>query len=156
MKKILFHLFAFTGILTAITACNSGTVYNNFTSIPGAEWNKDSLLIFEVPITDTLKMHRFFVNVRNDIEYKYSNLWLFINITQPGDTTVTDTFEVTLADPAGKWLGSGFGGYKTTENLYRGSVFFPKAGTYEIKIQHGMRGKILEGISDVGIKIEQQ
>lgn len=156
MKNSLFNIALLIILIALFSSCDKKVIYNNFTPIVNTTWNKDSLLKFEVPVTDTLKMHRFFINVRNDIDYKYSNLWLFVKITQPGDTTVTDTFEVTLADPAGKWLGSGFGGFKTTENLYRGSVYFPKAGVYEIQIQHGMRGKILEGISDVGIKIEQQ
>lgn len=113
-------------------------------------------MVFEVPVTDTRINHNMFVNVRNDIDYKYSNLWLFVKITQPGDTTVTDTFEITLADPAGKWLGKGFGGIKTSENLYKKSVFFPEKGTYKIAVQHGMRDIVLEGITDVGIRVEKQ
>lgn len=156
MKKFFFNIIFAAGFVVFLTSCNNKVIYNNFTPVADAKWNKDSILTFDVPVTDTLKMHRFFVNVRNDIDYKYSNLWLFVKIAQPGDTTVTDTFEITLADPAGKWLGTGFGGFKTTENLYRQNIYFPKPGMYEIRIQHGMRGKILEGIADVGIKIEQQ
>jgi len=82
-------------------------------------------------------------------------LWLFINVIQPGDSTaVTDTLEVTLADPAGKWLGHGFGGVKTSETLFRKNVFFPVSGNYEIQIKQGMRGTQLEGITEVGFRME--
>ena len=117
-------------------------------------WHRDSLLVFQIPVTDTLKNHNLYVDVRNDIEYKYSNLWLFIDIIQPGDSTaVTDTLEVTLADPTGKWLGTGFGGIKTSETLFRKNVFFPVAGNYEIQIKQGMRGTQLDGITEIGFRM---
>jgi gliding motility-associated lipoprotein GldH len=137
-------------------ACNNPSVFYEYKTIPKAGWNRDSLLLFELPVKDTFQDHNLFINVRNDINYKYSNLWLFIDIKQPGDTVaVRDTFEVTLADPTGKWLGTGFGGVKTNEILYRKNVYFPVSGIYEIQIQHGMRGKVLENITDVGVRVEK-
>lgn len=157
MKKLGFQFFAGCIFLISVVSCNNDSVFNQYKTIPKGKWNRDSLLIFKVPVTDTLLNHNLFINVRNDIEYKYSNLWLFIEITQPGHTvTVKDTFEITLADPTGKWIGTGFGGIKTNETLYRQNVYFPVSGIYEIKIQHGMRGKILENITDVGVRVEKK
>jgi gliding motility-associated lipoprotein GldH len=157
MKKLGFQFLTGFIFVISLLACNNDSVFNQYKTIPKGEWNRDSLLLFQVRVTDTLLNHNLFVNVRNDIGYKYSNLWLFIDIKQPGDTIgVRDTFEVTLADPAGKWLGSGFGGIKTNEILYRQNVYFPVSGIYEIQIQHGMRGKILENITDVGVRVEKR
>ncbi len=157
MKNGLKYILLTFAVVLIFAACDRKSLTNEYKIIGKNGWNKDSLLGFEVPVTDTLKMHQVFVNVRNDIQYKYSNLWLFIGITQPGDTIpVTDTLEITLAAPTGKWLGEGFGGMKTTETLYRKNVYFPKIGNYKIEVQHGMRGKILTGITDVGIRVERQ
>lgn len=157
MKNDYKHILLFLSAVLIFISCDRKSLVNEYRVIDKNGWNKDSLLVFEVPVSDTLKMHHVYVNVRNDIDYKYSNLWLFIGITQPGDTIpVTDTLEITLADPAGKWLGEGFGGIKTNETLYRKNVYFPKAGNYKIAVQHGMRGKILTGITDVGIRVERQ
>jgi gliding motility-associated lipoprotein GldH len=157
MKKGLKYILLVFAAILIFAACDRKSLINEYKIISKNGWNKDSLMVFEVPVADTVKMHQVFVNVRNDIEYKYSNLWLFIGITQPGDTIpVTDTLEITLADPTGKWLGEGFGGMKTTETLYRKNVYFPKIGNYKIDVQHGMRGKILTGITDVGIRVERQ
>lgn len=156
MLRSYFIIFLISGLLLTISSCNNKSVYNMYKTIPKASWDKDSVMVFEVQVANTSQNHNLYVNVRNDIDYKYSNLWLFVKITQPGDTAVTDTFEVTLADPAGKWLGKGFGGIKTNENLFRQHVYFPKAGTYNIAIQHGMREIVLGGITDVGIRIEKQ
>lgn len=156
MKKLGFQFFVGSVFLIAILACAKGGIFNEYKTIPQAVWNRDSLVQFQVPVTDTLQRHNLFIGVRNDIEYKYSNLWLFVEIVQPGDTTaVKDTFEFTLADPSGKWLGSGFGGVKTNEMLFKRNVYFPVLGNYYIKIQHGMRGKLLEGITDIGFRVEK-
>ena len=157
MKKLGLRILAGCVFVISALACNNDSVFNKYKPIPKAEWHRDSLVVFQVPVTDTVQNHNLFINVRNDIEYKYSNLWLFVEIIQPGDTmAVTDTFEVTLADATGKWLGHGFGGVKTNEMLFKGNVYFPVSGNYIIQIQHGMRGKLLDGITDVGFRVVKQ
>ena len=140
-----------------ILSCNMGGVSGEYRSIPKSDWNRDSLVVFQIPVTDTVQRHNIFLNVRNDIEYKYSNLWLFVEIIQPGDSTaVIDTFEFTLADQTGKWLGHGFGGVKTNEMLFKSNVYFPVSGIYGLQIQHGMRGKLLNGITEIGYRLEKK
>ncbi|HSO87926.1 MAG TPA: gliding motility lipoprotein GldH [Draconibacterium sp.] len=157
MRKFGFQFLTACILVIALLSCNSGGVFSKYKTIPKGLWHRDSLVVFQIPVTDTVQRHNLFLNVRNDINYKYSNLWLFIKIIQPGDTTaVRDTFEFTLADPTGKWLGEGFGGVKTNEMLFKRNVYFPVSGIYEIQIQHGMRGKLLEGITEVGFRVEKQ
>lgn len=136
-------------------ACNSNLVFEQYQPVNDRSWNKDSVLVFDIPVTDTLSNHNLYINIRNDVTYSYSNLWLFIKIEQPDGETISDKFEITLADPAGKWLGKGFGGIKTREVMFRRNVFFPVSGDYKIFIQQGMRDDVLKGISDVGIRIER-
>lgn len=142
-------------ILVVFYACDANRVFEDYRAIPDGKWHKDSLVVFDIPISDTLVNHNLYVNVRNDINYNYSNLWLFIEIAQPGGTAVRDTFEMALADPAGKWLGEGFGGLKTRQAIYRRNVFFPVSGVYTISIGQGMRQEVLSGISDVGFRVEK-
>ena len=155
MKNIVLQfVFGCISLITIVT-CNNSRGFGEYKTIQHATWHRDSMVVFQISVTDTLKNHNLYVDVRNDIEYKYSNLWLFIDIIQPGDTTaVTDTLEVTLADPTGKWLGHGFGGVKTSEILFRENVFFPVSGNYAIQIKQGMRGQQLEGITEVGFRME--
>ena len=130
-------------------------VYDTYYPIENSAWHKDSLLVFNVPVEDTLQNHNLYINVRNNVDYGFSNLWLFVEVAQPGGMAVRDTFEMVLADPSGKWLGEGFGGLKTREAIYRRNVFFPASGEYKFTIQQGMRKEVLEGISDVGLRIEK-
>lgn len=139
----------------AVVACQQNLVFEQYQTIQEKSWEKDSVLVFTIPVEDTLQNHNFYVNIRNDVNYAYSNLWLFITIEQPDGKTISDKFEIALADPSGKWLGEGFGGLKTREAVYRRNVFFPISGDYKVSIQQGMRENRLKGISDVGIRIEK-
>lgn len=155
MRKIGFQILFVGWILILISACDKNKVYEAYKKIPQSGWQKDSLVVFNVPISDTVQNNNLFINVRNKINYKYSNLWLFVEIEQPGGIAVTDTFELSLASPSGKWLGEGFGGIKTRQVMYRSGVYFPVSGDYKINIKHGMREETLEGISDIGFRVEQ-
>lgn len=153
MKK-LFQCTLTVLFLSALFACNNKVVFEQYQHIPEKNWHKDSVLNFTITVDDTVKNNNFLINVRNDVNYKYSNLWLFLQIEQPDGKTIDDKFEIVLADPSGKWLGSGFSGLKTRESVYRRNVFFPVSGEYKVRIQQGMRENNLKGISDIGIRIE--
>lgn len=154
MKKV-FQFLCIGLFLAAFSACDTNRVFDEYQPIFESNWQKDSLVVFDIPISDTLQNHNLYVNIRNDVNYGYSNLWLFVEIEQPDGMAVQDTFEMVLAEPSGKWLGEGFGGLKTRRAMYRSNVFFPGSGDYKISIQQGMRDNILEGISDVGFRVEK-
>ena len=156
MKRKLVHLIFFCAAITAFVSCDKNLVFEKNVAIPDDGWNKDSSIVFSIPVTDTLKNNDLYINVRNDIKYEYSNLWLFIEIDQPGNISATDTFEITLADPSGKWLGEGFGGIKTNQVIYKRNIYFPVSGEYKISIKQGMRENVLMGITDIGIRLEKQ
>ena len=67
---------------------------------------------------------------------------------------VTDTLNYVLAKPNGEWIGKGFGDTKETLFQYKINYKFPKNGDYQIGIIQAMRTDNLEGIEDIGVKIE--
>lgn len=138
-----------------LAACDANSVFDRYKPIKNGVWHKDSLVVFNIPVTDTLQNHNLYINVRNKVDYRYSNLWLFVRIEQPEGTAMRDTFEMVLADPSGKWLGKGMGGLKNRKAIYRSNVFFPRSGSYTISLQQGMRDEKLNGISDVGVRLEK-
>ncbi len=153
--KLIFQLFIIGLFLTAISACDNKRIFEEYHPIYKGNWHKDSTVVFNIPVTDTLQNHNLYINIRNDINYQYSNLWLFVKVEQPGGMAIKDTFEMVLAEPSGKWLGEGFGGLKTRQAIYRSNVYFPNSGEYKIFIQQGMREELLEGINDVGFRVEK-
>lgn len=150
-------IFVFFWLLIAVgfLSCDMKRVYDTYKNLPENEWHADSLQLFSFNISNTSQNHNLYFNIRNDKSYGFSNLWLFVKIIPPEGEIITDTIQVLLADPSGKWLGKGFTGLYTSQIPYRTHVYFPFEGNYTVKIQHGMRPEILKGITDIGFRVEK-
>ena len=137
-------------------SCNGNDVYMQYIHINDGKWDKDSICNFEFEITDTVSRYNLYVNVRNLSEYPYQNLWLFIQKTQSDSIVANDTIEFYLADKKGKWLGRGVGAAYEMPVLYQQNIKFNNSGKYHYSIVQGMRDTVLNGINDVGIRLEKQ
>jgi gliding motility-associated lipoprotein GldH len=137
-------------------SCDRGRIYDTYYNTGAHGWHADSLKIFTFDIDNASRHHDIFLNIRNDRSYRYSNLWLFVKIIPPEGETLTDTIQVVLADHAGRWMGKGLTGIYHTKIPYRTNVYFPMQGSYAIQVQHGMRTDLLEGITNVGFRVEKR
>jgi len=150
----------FTGLLLLLVffvgACDSKRFFEENKTIQNGVWNVMNKISFRVDITDSLARYDVYLNVRNDGAYLYSNLYLFIHTILPGGRTATDTVECQLADPDGKWRGSGLGNMKFNRFLFQKGMIFPLKGRYQFEIEQAMRVNELKGIRDVGIRLEKQ
>lgn len=145
--SIIFILFG---------ACDTGKIYEGFYTADTKGWHKDSMAVFNFNIQDSSAIYDLLVNTRNLENYPFSNLWLFVDIVAPDSTTVRDTIEYQLAQPNGKWLGTGTGGVYFNSFNYRSKVYFPQSGEYKIKIQHGMRDVSLKGLKNIGLSVAKR
>ncbi|HBL74358.1 MAG: hypothetical protein A2W90_19750 [Bacteroidetes bacterium GWF2_42_66] len=143
-------------IIASLAACDRNRIFESYEEIHKDGWGKDTVLVFNFDIQDTVQAHNLYINLRNKGNYPYSNIWLFLSVDSPDGTSLPDTVEFTLADNAGKWLGSGLGDLFDNQFIYRSNVYFPQRGTYQFNMQHGMRNEMLEGIRDVGIRVEKR
>lgn len=148
-------LIAAAMVLTMV-ACNHKSVYNEFIAMPPQGWNMDSLAVFRVDITQPETPHDLFIQVRNENRYPNSNLWLFIDVVSPGGQLQRDTLECQLADINGRWLGDGWGNLYTLQCPYRLNTKFSAAGTYIFRVAHGMRHEDLQGIKNIGLRVERR
>jgi len=153
--KHLFSYFLSLSILAGLISCDRKKVFESYKSLDKNGWNKDSVVVFHTAITDTIKNYNLYVNIRNKGTYPYSNLWLFMTIGSPDGIIHTDTVEFSLAEPSGRWKGSGIGGLHDNQILYKNSVYFPRKGKYSFFLKQGMRDNVLQGIRDIGVRIEK-
>lgn len=145
---------------TVLYACDSNQVFDEYKSTPN-QWPKNEIISFNVIPPDSTNTYNLFINIRNTNAYKYSNLFLIVDMNFPHGKTITDTLEYQMAEPNGTLLGTGFTDVKENKLWYKEGVKFDEAGTYKINIQQAMRnnGDVngvdnLEGITDVGFRIE--
>ncbi|NCP89390.1 MAG: gliding motility lipoprotein GldH [Flavobacteriales bacterium] len=147
-------------LMVLVVSCDSKRVFDEYKTVPNV-WNKDSIMSFSIHPPDSIKPYNLFVNLRNTSQYKYSNIFLIVEMVFPHGKTIKDTLEYRMADPSGKFLGSGIMDVKENKLWYKENVIFNESGDYTVNIQHAMRenGKVngveaLEGITDIGFRIE--
>ncbi|MDP6909826.1 MAG: gliding motility lipoprotein GldH, partial [Flavobacteriales bacterium] len=129
-------------------------LYQENAKIPNKNWERGHTIQFDVEVTDTMKGYDFYIDLRNGATYPYSNIYMFVNTTFPSGRTARDTVECILADPSGRWLGTGLGDILDNHILFKQNIRFPNSGTYKFEFEQGMRMKELPAILDVGISIE--
>ena len=150
--------FSFILILTfllLLLSCKSNIVYTNSQAMADETWKLTNIPTFKVPITDTLNSNNVIFFIRNGSSYPFRNIFLFVTTTSPDGKQITDTLQYNLADEKGRWYGKGAGDIHELNLPYKSNVFFPKKGTYDFKIQHGMRVENLKGVYDFGLRIEK-
>lgn len=139
----------------ALASCDGSIYYDESRSVNEHGWLPQDTLTFDVDVDDTVHLFNFLVEVRNSVEYPYSNTFLFINTTFPDGSVAYDTMECPLADPEGRWLGKRTGRYVDARYRLRGgSARFPMTGHYRFAVTNGMRDSAISGIKDVGLRVE--
>ncbi|MGE4587802.1 MAG: gliding motility lipoprotein GldH [Mangrovibacterium sp.] len=150
------RLVAGTVLLFGLWACDGGRVYEAYRQLDHKGWHPDSAVVFSVGVRDTLSRYRMFLGIRNRGDYANANLWLSLVIRFPDHRMHTDTAELILAGPSGKWEGRGIGDLFDSRFLYETGMEFPVSGTYRFEIRHSMRTGLLKGIHDVGLRLEKE
>lgn len=151
-------------LFVVFTSCDSNQVFDNYQSVP-KQWHKNKIIEFSFQSPDTINPYNLFVNLRNNNDYKYSNLFLIVEMNFPNGKVLTDTLEYEMTKPDGTFLGTGFSDVKENKLWYKGynkTFIFTENGEYKVNIQQAMRenGKTngiesLQGILDIGFRIEK-
>ncbi len=159
MRNKALVLTVFFAVL--VSSCDSNRVFDEYRSVPD-QWHKDSIATFYVTPPDSTSRYNLFVNLRNNNDYRFSNLFLIVEMNFPNGKVLKDTLEYQMAAPNGEFLGEGFSDIKENKLWYKEGVIFNETGEYKVNIQHAMRmnGRIngleyLEGITDIGFRVEQ-
>lgn len=151
-----YRIIAMAIGLLILVSCGQGVLFDDTKRIHGDVWKMEDRIRFEVPVTDTLQGYKFYLNVRHTTDYRYSNLYVFITTVFPGGEFARDTVECILARPDGEWLGKGIAGMRDNQVLLRVGLKFPRKGIYSFEFEQAMREEELEGISDIGLRIEKE
>ncbi|QYJ69114.1 gliding motility lipoprotein GldH [Flavobacterium litorale] len=158
--KIKSSLFVFGALLVLLCSCDDNYVFDDYKSFDGA-WHKDTIVSFQFEQQDTTSLYNMFINLRNNNDYPYSNIFLIVAMQEPNNKTTIDTLEYEMAYPDGTLMGEGFTDFKESKLWYRENVKFPNQGSYKVSIQQAVReaDKVigvqeLEGITEVGFRVE--
>jgi gliding motility-associated lipoprotein GldH len=155
MKSFFQLSVLFIAVCLIFISCKSNKVYDSFEPIPGSVWNYSKPLEFKVTMKDTNQIYNIYLNLRHKSLYQMSNLFVFVSTKAPSGDMVKDTVEFILADPSGKWYGSGLGDLLTYRRIYKRNIRFGQVGVYTFTLQQAMRVNDLPHITDAGLCIEK-
>ncbi len=151
----LLRLFLIAFVALNLTACSDGVLFDEIISLDPHGWKGKDKVGFRAEVKDTAQIYSFKIHIRNAEDYRYSNLYVFMQTRFPNGNITHDTLECVLADPFGKWYGKSSGRYSDHSIVLNPVIKFPLVGTYDFELEQAMRDEPLEGIHAVGIRIEQ-
>ena len=156
------RIFVLVLVLFVVGSCNENLLHSEYHALNNGVWKKEDSVQFQFEVTDTILKHNLFLNVRNNEQYEFSNLFLILELEAPNGNTVVDTLEYEMALASGEWLGEGMGSVKESKLWYKENIDFEDSGVYNVNVQHAMRknGEVdglenLLGITDIGLQIEK-
>lgn len=152
------QLFLAILVVFTLASCDSDFVYGKDVDMPQSGWHKDSVLVFKTDsLVDLPEILMIGFNIRNNTDYYYRNMYLFVEIDIPGrEKSIRDTIDHSLMTPDGYWK-EGVEGANIKESMayYPYAIQNPAIGVYTIKVQQGMRDEILKDVVSVGARIEK-
>lgn len=90
-NSILFIL-----MVLFVISCDKKLVFDEYKSI-GNSWHQDSILTFKLPKLESEKRYNLFLNVRDNNDYPFDNLFLIVSLEQPNKKVIVDTLEYKMA-----------------------------------------------------------
>ena len=157
-KRIILIL----GVLSICTYCDSDRVFDKYTSLEKNSWLQDVPINFDFKIVDTTSRNNLYLNIRNNKDYLYSNLFVITHLIFPNGKKIVDTLQYEMADKNGKFLGTGISEIKHSRLFLKQNSIFPLSGKYKMLIWQAMRKngsvngiKKLTGITDVGLELKK-
>ncbi len=154
--------FVLITIVILLFSCARPTIYNKYKNLNGNRWAINKPVNFKFNSKDSLNAYNIFINIRNNNQYPYSNIFLVVSTYFNNTISEIDTLEYEMADASGKWLGTGFGDVKENKLVFKINYKFPRKGNYKYSIIHADRkngslkgDEFLKGITDVGLSIEK-
>lgn len=153
--KVWKILFSVASIVMLFVSCDPGRVFDDNKSIPDNAWFHKNTVPFEVQIADTTILYNVYVNVRINSDYRFSNIFMWLNTTNPQKKMDQRRIEIRLADEGGKWLGNGLGDIYDYQFPVFQKIKFPNSGFYRFELEQNMRDDTLMNVKAVGVRVEK-
>ena len=156
MKAVKISIFISLIFAVMLVSCNDQqAIIDTNIELDKFNWSYSEKVKIPFTIEQVEKSYNLFLNLRHTSDYKYSNIFLLIQIIDPNGKKTTERKEFKLALPDGEWLGSGSGNLYSYQILFKENFKFTLKGKYTIELEQNMRDNPLDYITDAGIRVER-
>ncbi|MGL4852174.1 MAG: gliding motility lipoprotein GldH [Phocaeicola sp.] len=145
----------YIGVLALTTSCQTPTIYHAYQPVHRTGWKQHDTLFYTPMLT--AGQYEIEVALRHHEEYPYQNLWLEIVYLQTDSIQLRkDSVAFVLTNEEGKWNGSGVSSLYQLAHPDQLQIEVTAGDTIkQICITHIMRNATLQGITDIGLRINK-
>ncbi|MBM3418390.1 MAG: hypothetical protein FJY17_05645 [Bacteroidetes bacterium] len=142
------------GLCVFFYGCQNEEIPVGAYSFSDNKWDQKVKPSFELDLSDTSSVYDFFITIRNTTDYKYSNLWIYVEEIPPFGPTHRERHEIPIANPNGSWIGHKTG--SVIENKYlikRGKV--PFIGKYTYILEQAITDQEVTEVLDISFQVKK-
>jgi gliding motility-associated lipoprotein GldH len=150
MKKNIFLLF----ILVFVFACQKEKpIFEQSYSLEKGCWSWEEAISFSFPSPDTIKKYNLYLEVENQRDYEFQNLYCKI-ITQFPDSTQTEQIvSFDLFTSKGLQNGTCKKDLCTVQFVMQEDFMFEKEGLYTLTFNQYMRNPIQDNLHKITLRL---
>ena len=151
MCRLLFFLL----IGLFLSSCTGNTLYHSYQSLPAEGWDRSDTIRFDVPEAKQGINGSLFIGLRTVAHIGFRDIVLAVEqCDDAGKVCRCDTIRYPLTDEEGNALTKGVNThqYETQQLPFR----MRKGQSGSICIHHLMRREMISGITEVGVRIEEE
>ncbi|WP_118193457.1 gliding motility lipoprotein GldH [Albibacterium indicum] len=150
-KTIWLYTLVFCGLI----ACKDQPLIDQNKNITERRWFREQEQYFTVKVDQPATSYDLFLNLRNSIDFQFSDLYLQIQQKNPDSSRFNYSVKIKMTNGEGLWRGNGSGTIYSQQVRFLSDYQFPDSGTYIFSIKQNMRANPVEGIHDVGFRIAE-
>lgn len=150
--KQMRNFFVLLFISGIFLSCSEQPYYDKAYSFKDKTWSQRVKPSFTVDIKDVNKAYNFIITLRTTTDYKYNNLWVFLNTTTPDGIKAREPFQIIVTNPDGSWAGSKTGTIVENYLPFKGRKL-PAKGKYTFTLEQGITEKEIDEVLDIGLSV---
>ena len=150
MRKYLFYCV----LVSALFSCSEQPFYEKVYSFKNNEWSQRVKPSFTIDIKDINIEYNFVITLRTTTDYKFSNLWIYLNTVTPDGTKAREPFQIPVTNPDGSWAGIKTGTIVELP-LQFNKRRLPKKGKYTFTLEQGITDSKIDEVLDIGLRVTE-
>jgi len=145
LSFLLFLTFCFS-----LNSCNNGPVFEKYSKMKDATWDRFSMKLFEIPIEDVGQSYDISLSVKNTEKFQYDKLPVYVILTTPAGEERMREVNIPIREN-GKMLGEAKEGSFEVKTVLWKEINLADKGKCKISIENIIPKIQTEGIDEIGI-----
>ena len=154
MKQIRSHSLLLLLLAVVLFGCGEKPLFEKVYSFENRVWTLDQKPEFKLEVTDTTALYDISLTLRTTTDYKFNNLWIFLNTTLPDGQSERLPFQIRISNEDGSWIGNKTGSVVET-SLDFPARKLPVKGEYSFIVEQAVTQSQVDEVLDIGLRVNK-